>query len=157
MSVDSVISRLNPVVVFVLRTPVLHWLLSPGLMLLTVTGRKSGLRYAIPVGYQRRGDTVTVMVSEARKKQWWRNYRSPGPVTLRLRGQQRTGTARVAAPGSDAFRTAAESTLRRVPGMGRVFKVDFDRRAGLTDDQVAALGREIAVVRIELDAPTGSR
>ena len=78
-------------------------------------------------------------------------------MTLRLRGQQRTGTARVAAPGSDAFRTAAESTLRRVPGMGRVFKVDFDRRAGLTDDQVAALGREIAVVRIELDAPTSSR
>ena len=149
-------SRLNPLVTFVLRAPVLHWLLSPGLVLLTVTGRRSGRRYTIPVGYQRSGDIVTVMVSKARSKQWWRNYRAPGPVVLQLRGQRLTGTARLAAPDSDAFREAAESTLRRVPGMGRVFKVDFDRRVGLTDSQVAALAHEIAVVQIELTPGRGS-
>jgi hypothetical protein len=35
--------------------------------------------------------------------------------------------------------------------MGRVFKVAFDRRTGLTDAQLEQLGREIAIVRIVLD------
>ena len=72
--VDALTSRLNPLVVAILRTPWVHWLLSPGLMLITVTGRRSGRRYTIPVGYQRDESDVIVLVSEARKKQWWRNY-----------------------------------------------------------------------------------
>jgi hypothetical protein len=49
MSVDGVLSRLNPLIAGLLRSP-LHPLLSPGLLLLTVTGRHSGRATAIPVG-----------------------------------------------------------------------------------------------------------
>ena len=90
VSVDGVLSALNPVIGAVLRSP-LHRLLSAGLMLLTVTGRHSGRRYTIPVGYQQDGNDLVVMVSEARRKQWWRNYYEPGPVALQLRGQARSG------------------------------------------------------------------
>lgn len=107
MSVDGVLSLFNPVIGALLRSP-LHRLLSPGLLLLTVTGRHSGRRYAIPVGYQRDGDDLVVMVSEARRKQWWRNYYEPGPVDVRLRGQERCGRAELVAPGSDRFREIAE-------------------------------------------------
>ena len=72
MSVDSFFSRLNPLIGLVLRTPLVHWALSPGLMLITVTGRKTGRRYTIPVGYQRTRDDFTVLVSEAWRKQWAR-------------------------------------------------------------------------------------
>ena len=68
MSVDGAISLLNPLVAALLRSP-LHRVLSSGLLLLTVTGRHSGHRYSIPVGYQRDGDDLVVMVSEARRKQ----------------------------------------------------------------------------------------
>ena len=51
LSIDSVMSRLNPAICAVLRSR-FHWLLSRGLMLVTVTGRKSGRQYTIPVGYQ---------------------------------------------------------------------------------------------------------
>ena len=151
MSVDSFMSKLNPLVVTLLRTPVLHWIASPGLMLLTVTGRRSGRRYTIPVGYQRAGDEITVMVSKAGGKTWWRNFREPGEVELRLRGRDLRGRAALVDPASSEFRSAAEATLRRVPGMSRVFGVDFDRSTGLSDAQVEALGREIAVVRIGID------
>ena len=152
MSVDAILSRLNPVIAALLRSP-LHPLLSPGLLLLTVTGRRSGRRYTIPVGYQRDGDDVVVLVSEARRKQWWRNYYEPGPVSVRLRGEDRAGRAELVAPGSDEFREIADRTLQRVPYMRRVFRVaDYDPRVGLRGDQLDRLGEEIAIVRIRLEA-----
>ena len=150
MSVDGVLSRLNPVIAGVLRSPV-HFVLSPGLALLTITGRRTGHRYRIPVGYQRDGDDLVVMVSEARRKQWWRNYYEPAPIEVRLRGREHTGRAEVVAPGSDRFRELADRTLRRVPWMRRVFRVaDYDPRAGLRADQLDRLGEEIAIVWIRL-------
>ncbi len=152
MSVDAFFSRLNPLISVILRSP-LHWLLSPGVMLITVTGRRSGRRYTIPVGYQRDGGVLTVMVSEARKKQWWRNYREPGPVELRLRGRKLRGEAELVPPDSEEFQSRSEHTLRRMPWLGRVFRVDYDKRAGLNDDQLKRLGEEIAVVRVTLAEP----
>ncbi len=149
MSLDGVLSLLNPMIGALLRSP-LHALLSPGLLLLTVTGRHSGKRYSIPVGYQRDGDDLVVMVSEARRKQWWRNYYEPGPVSVRLRGRDRAGRAELVAPGSDEFRSIVEQTLLRMPWMGRVFRVAYDRSKGLRDDQIDFLGEEIAIVRIRL-------
>ncbi|MBW2312597.1 MAG: nitroreductase family deazaflavin-dependent oxidoreductase [Deltaproteobacteria bacterium] len=156
MSVDDVMSRMNPLVQGVLRAPGLHWVLSPFLMLVTVTGRRSGRRYTIPVGYQLRGDDVTVLVSEARKKQWWRNYTEPRPVEVFLRGRARRGEAALVLPATgDDYRERVEYALRRVPGLGGVFGVEFDRRAGLSAEQVEKLAEEIAVVRIDLER--GSR
>ena len=107
----------------------------------------------IPVGYQRDGGDITVMISEARRKNWWRNYREPGPVELLLRGRTLRGRAELVPPGSAEFRRRAERTLRRMPWLGRVFRVAYDRRTGLSEAQLAELGEEIAVVRIELEGP----
>jgi deazaflavin-dependent oxidoreductase (nitroreductase family) len=151
VSVDGVLSLFNPVIGALLRSP-LHPLLSPGLLLLTVSGRRSGRRYTIPVGYQRDGDDLVVMVSEARRKQWWRNYYEPGPVSVRLRGADRAGRAELVPPGSDEFREIADRTLRRVPYMRRVFRVaDYDPGTGLRSEQLDQLGEEIAIVRIRLE------
>ena len=154
MSVDRFFTRLNPLIAAILRSP-LHGLLSPGLMLVTVTGRRSGRRYTFPVGYQREGQTLTIMVSEAPRKSWWRNYREPGPVALRLRGREVEGEAEVVVPGSDEFRARSERTLRRMPWLGRVFGIDYDRRRGLSDEQLECLKSGIAVVRVTLAAARG--
>ena len=142
--------RLNPVVSAILRSP-LHWLLSPGLMLITVTGRKSGRRYTIPVGYHQAADAVIVMVGEAPSKTWWRNYRAGGPVELRLRGKPLRGRAQVLPPDSAEFRNRANASFRRVRLIPRIFGVDFDRRAGLSDAQVRQLGQHAAIVKITLE------
>jgi deazaflavin-dependent oxidoreductase (nitroreductase family) len=147
VSVDGVLSRFNPMIAALLRSP-LHGLLSSSLLLLTVTGRHSGRRYSIPVGYQRDGDDLLVMVSEARRKQWWRNYYEPGPVSVHVRGIERAGCASLVAPGSDEFRQIVEGALRRLPWLARVFHIDYDSREGLRSDQLDFLGEEIAIVRI---------
>jgi deazaflavin-dependent oxidoreductase (nitroreductase family) len=146
---------LNPLFSWLLRSP-LHWLVSPGVTLLTVTGRKSGRRYTIPVGYQRDGDRIVIMVSNAPAKQWWRNYRQPGPVELLLRGRAAHGEAEVLAPDSAEFRTRAEATFRRLPFLGRQFGLVYDRRVGLTAEQLAHLGATAAVVRVTLATPVGA-
>ena len=147
MSVDLMFRRFNPVVSAVLRSP-FHGVLSFGLMLITVTGRRTGRVYTIPVGYQREGDVITILVSEAPTKQWWRNFHDPAPVRLRVRGKDLEGMAEVVPPDSAEFRLQSERTLRRLPFMGKVFGIDYDRRQGLTDLHAAELAKNIAIVQI---------
>ena len=154
MDLDRLMTRLNPVVAWVLRSP-FHPLLGRGLLLLRVTGRRTGRRYWIPVGYQRDGDTVTVLVSKAPCKQWWRNYRAPGPVHVLLRGRTLHGRAQVVPAESAAFREAIERTFRRLPGLGRQFGIRYDRRTGLTPAQCRTVAANAAVVSIDLGAATG--
>ena len=54
------------------------------------------------------------------------------------------------APGSEEFRERTARTLRRMPWLGRVFRVDYARGSELRDDQWKHLEQEIAVVRIDL-------
>jgi hypothetical protein len=77
-----------------LRTP-LHRAVSGQLALITVTGRRSGRRFTFPVGYRRDGDRVTVQVGWPERKVWWRNLRGGAPVSMRLRGVERSGHAKV--------------------------------------------------------------
>lgn len=152
VDIDRVMQRLNPAVAWLLRSP-MHALLDWGLMLVTVTGRRSGRVYTIPVGYQRDGDAIVVLVSKPSRKQWWRNYRDRRPIGVWLRGRGTHGQAVVVARESPAFRDAIEGTLRRVPGLGRQFGIAYDRRVGLTGVQLDAVAHAAVVVRIELDAP----
>lgn len=63
MAVANVFLRL------ILRSPLHAWM-SSTLLLLTYTGRKSGKRYTIPIGYTRDGDVVTIFAYRSRT--WWK-------------------------------------------------------------------------------------
>ena len=108
----------NPVLVALLRSP-LRGLLSRHVMLITVTGRRTGRRYAVPVQYVRRSDGVYVVSRRGRR--WWRNLEGGGPVMLTNGGQRFTGEGRVlsgaaADTAKAAFAgTALERTARTSP------------------------------------------
>ncbi len=150
MDYDRIMTRLNPAIVWILHSP-LHPLLSVGLMLITVTGRRTGRRYTIPVGYQRNGDEITVLISKARRKRWWRNYLEPRPVELHVHGRMLHGEARVVPGSSEEFRAAMDATFRRLPFMGRQFGINYARRTGLSDDQWKTVADAGAVVKIVVD------
>ncbi|MBW1832973.1 MAG: nitroreductase family deazaflavin-dependent oxidoreductase [Deltaproteobacteria bacterium] len=152
MSVDSSASRFNRFATVVLRSP-LHWPLSFGLMLITFTGRRTGRSYTIPVGYQRHGDILTILASEAQKKQWWRNFHEAAQVEVRVKGKTLQGAAHLVPPSAPEFTARAEETLRRLPWMGKVFGVKYRRGEPLDDEQVATLRRNIAVVQVTLAKP----
>lgn len=145
--VDRWTTRLNPLVVRGLRSP-LHRVIGGGLMLITVTGRRSGRRYTIPVGYQRDGDVLHVLVSKAPRKQWWRNFRAPATLEVELRGERFAAVGRVVEPGSEAFFAVIEATLRRLPLLARQFGIVWNARAGIGAEQRTMLAREVALVAI---------
>jgi hypothetical protein len=92
-----------------LRSPA-HGLLSRRLLLITVTGRRSGRRFTIPVSYLERDGRLLIQPSAPERKLWWRNLRGEGaPVRVRLRGRDRTGHA--VARGDEHAGVRVEVTL----------------------------------------------
>jgi hypothetical protein len=78
----------NQLLTAILRSP-LHGLASGGALLITVTGRKSGKAYIVPVNYSRQGDVISII--SRRNRTWWRNLREGAPITLRLQGRDVQG------------------------------------------------------------------
>jgi len=74
----------NPAVSLLLRSP-LHGLLDSSVLLLHVTGRKTGRRYDIPVGYTEIGGRLTVVTIAP----WRVNLRGGADVEVTLRGCRR--------------------------------------------------------------------
>jgi deazaflavin-dependent oxidoreductase (nitroreductase family) len=74
----------NDFVKILLRSP-LHALLGGNLMLITVTGRKTGRAITTPVNFFRNEDTLWVISSRSRK--WWRNVCGGADVNLHLQGR----------------------------------------------------------------------
>ncbi len=74
----------NDVMSWVLRSPI-HGVLSNGMMLVAVTGRKTGKKYTTPVGYYSDGGYLFVITS--RDRRWWRNLQGGADVELLLKGK----------------------------------------------------------------------
>lgn len=75
----------NDFVKILLRSP-LHGLFSGSLMLITVTGRRSGRAITTPVNYYSDGNTLWVISN--RNRSWWRNVCGGAEVTLMLKGRE---------------------------------------------------------------------
>ncbi len=71
----------NGFISWVLRSP-LHGMLSNSMMLITVTGRKTGKKYTLPVGYYREDQCLWVLTS--RDRTWWKNLKGGAEVSLLL-------------------------------------------------------------------------
>jgi deazaflavin-dependent oxidoreductase (nitroreductase family) len=86
----------NDFMAWVLRSP-LHGLLSNGMMLITVKGRKTGKKYTTPVGYYREGDCLWILTS--RDRTWWRNLQGGAQVELLLKRKPLTAFAELEVDG----------------------------------------------------------
>lgn len=80
----------NDFMSWVLRSP-LHGMLSNGMMLITVTGCKTGKKYTTPVEYFREDGYLWVMTN--RNRTWWRNLRGGAEVSLLLKRKPVTAIA----------------------------------------------------------------
>ena len=80
----------NDFISWLLRSP-FHGVLSNGMMLITVTGRKTGKKYTTPVGYFRENGNLWVLTS--RDRTWWKNLQGGAEVGLLLRHKPVTAFA----------------------------------------------------------------
>jgi len=120
MSLQSFFNRLgNPIFTTLLRSP-LHSMVDGGMMLVSVTGRRSGRVYTTPVNYLRDGDMLTIL--SLRERTWWRNLRGGAEVGVHLRGQARRGQATLS-EGDVEVAALLGRILARLPAYARLLGV----------------------------------
>jgi deazaflavin-dependent oxidoreductase (nitroreductase family) len=144
------------IVRFLLRSP-LHGLVGDRVMLLTVTGRRSGRSYSFPVRYAVDGRTLTV-VAEADRTTWWLNLLRQAPVLVRMDGRDRHAIAHLVWDAVEADRAIA-AYARTFPGLlpapqpaAEPATTSGGRLALMT---LAPPRRDHVVVRIQLTADLG--
>lgn len=120
----------------ILRSP-LHGMLSKNTMLLTVTGRKSGRQYTLPVNYVQ--DAGYLLVVSQPGRTWWKNLRGGAPIRLRLRGEDRTGQAELVGE-EDATRAGDIRTYFQTLLPGRY-----------SEDKIAEQIEQVVLIRIGLE------
>lgn len=108
------VRKLNPIVRAILRSPA-HRLLSGALLLITVTGRRTGREYSFPVMYAPDGDDLLIFVGMHEEKSWWRNLRGGADVVVRVRGEDQPRRAELLAGDRDSLREPLAVYLRRFP------------------------------------------
>jgi hypothetical protein len=133
----------SPALRVALRSPA-HWPVSGRLLLLSVTGRRTGTTYTFPVRYHRDGDLLKVITAN----NWWRNLRDgPTPVTVWLRGRRRAATAR-AHHGDDTVAAELPDFLARNPALAKMYGIPRAPEGGYPAEHVRAAAAHVAVVHI---------
>ncbi len=134
----------NKAITLLLRSP-LHGLISTSIMLLTFKGRKSGKRYAIPVGYVRQRNTVVLFTDH----DWYKNLLNQAPVLLYIQGKQLEGSAEVI---TDKEVTADEllAFVRKNVGAARAYGVTIDANKQPDPESVRQAAKQFTMVRIHL-------
>jgi hypothetical protein len=127
---------------WVLRSP-FHGLLSGGMMLLTVTGRKTGRQITFPVGYYEEGGYLWAITS--RDRTWWKNLQGGAEVNLLLK---RKPVKAFAEPELDE--TAVEARMpeyiRHVPQAAKPMKIRVENGKPNADD-IARTARDRVFIR----------
>jgi len=135
----------NAIMRWVLRSPFSR-ICDRAVVLVTVTGRRTGRRFTFPVQYVEDGDTLWIMSGAGPEKTWWRNLVGGAPIEVLLRRQQLHGTAELATYADDP--TTVEEGVSRY--QDRFPK--FAEKLGIDDPEVfAAHVRNSVIVRIHLD------
>lgn len=136
----------NPMMTWVLKSP-LHRMISKDVMLISVTGRKSGRTISTPTNYLRDGNALWVISWRDRK--WWRNLRDGAPVRVLLAGKDVEGCGQVIEEEKAVARSLFDY-YQKVPKIAKYVGIGLDA-AGLpvsADCEHAA--QKLVMVRIVL-------
>jgi deazaflavin-dependent oxidoreductase (nitroreductase family) len=138
-----VIRCVNPLMKALLRSP-LHGLLSKKLMLLTVTGRRTGRTYTLPVGrFESPGGGLVLSAGGS----WRHNLHGGADVRIRLAGRDHSARAVLE---EDPARAAEvfKSILDRAGARALAVKVNVERSPTAAEIAPALSDRGIAYVTL---------
>ena len=124
----------NLLVIPLLRSP-LHGLMGSSIMLITVTGRKTGKRYRLPVGY-RFDEDHTIKLFSRKDRVWWRNLQNGQEVTLSIRRRTVRATA-------IAF--VQDDPEAMLPWMKRFYST-------LSDDDITDMQSDLVMITLQVPA-----
>ena len=136
----------NDFMAWVLRSP-FHGMLSNGMMLITITGRKTGKTYTTPVGYYMEDGTMWVITS--RERTWWKNLQGGAKVDLLLKRKPVTGFADVDLDEKSVAARMVEY-LHHVPQAAKPMKIRMEDGKPNQED-VGTTARDRLFVKIKVN------
>ncbi len=139
---------LNKMITWMLRSP-LHGVVSKDIMLITVTGRKSGKKYTLPISYVREDDLVLCSTDRVGRK-WWKNLRGGADVLLRLRGQDIAGRATVIDDDPEAIAKGIRTMLQHVPRDAKYYDVRLDDQKQPLAEDIVRSAQHRVIIKIKI-------
>ncbi len=136
----------NPIMIWLLKSP-LHGFVSKGVMLVTVTGRKSGKLISTPTNYLRDGNTLWII--SWRERKWWRNLRGGANVQTLLAGQNLKGRGQIIEEGPAVAQSLFEY-YRKVPKAAKYVGIGLDAAGMPVSVDCESAAQKMVVVRIDL-------
>jgi deazaflavin-dependent oxidoreductase (nitroreductase family) len=136
----------NDFMAWVLRSP-FHGMVSNGMMLLTITGRKTGKKYTTPVGYYREGDSLWVITS--RERTWWKNLQGGAEVSLLLKRKSVSACAELDLDEKSVEARMCEY-LRHVPQAAKPMGIRMENGKPNAED-IVRTAKDRLFVRIKVD------
>lgn len=116
------------------------------MMLITITGRKTGKTYTTPVGYYVEGEYLWVVTSRERK--WWKNLQGGVQVNLLLKRKPVNGIADIELDDK-AVEARMYEYLRHVPQAAKPMKIRVEDGKPNPAD-IAATAKDRLFVNIKL-------
>ena len=135
----------NDFMAWVLRSP-FHGMLSNGMMLITVTGRKTGKTYTTPVGYYVEDKVLWVITS--RERNWWRNLQGGADVKLLLKRKPVNGFAETELD-KKAVETRMVEYVKHIPQAAKPMGIRVENGMANVED-IARTAKDRLFVKIKL-------
>ena len=129
----------------VLRSP-LHGMLSNGMMLITITGRKTGRQYTTPVGYYEEGSYLWVLTS--RERTWWRNLQGGASVDLLLKRRLIKGFAETELD-EESVKKHMYEYIRHVPQAAKPMGIRMENKTPNPED-IARTAKDRLFVKVNV-------
>jgi len=136
----------NPIMIWILKSPI-HKMMSGTILLLTITGHKSGRAITVPVNYIRDGRTLWV-VSD-RQRVWWRNLTGGAALTVMLARKTKQARGEVILHDKEIMHALTEY-FKLAPHMAKYFKVKIDKDGNPNLSELGAAAHTRVVIKITL-------
>jgi hypothetical protein len=130
----------------ILRSP-LHLLFSQYMLLITVTGLKTGHEFSLPVNYVQDGNMLYIISKRCRT--WWRNLRGGKPAHIWLRGQEVEGIG-IAEEDYGVVSDGLKHFFQISPEYAKYFDVGLDAKGRPDEGDIAVAARERLIVKVAL-------
>jgi deazaflavin-dependent oxidoreductase (nitroreductase family) len=125
----------------------LHKITSNSTLLITFTGKKSGMTFTTPVNYTQMGNTLRI--TSLRTRRWWQNLKTNPEVIITLRGNTINGVAEV----SEDHRAVAnelKNYIQPAPRMARFFNVAVNPDGSFNENDLFKSAEGRVVIKVEI-------
>jgi deazaflavin-dependent oxidoreductase (nitroreductase family) len=136
----------NPIMIWLLKSP-MHGTVSKNIMLVTVTGRKSGKSISTPANYLRDGNTLWVI--SWRERKWWRNLRGGAKVRVLLAGKDLEGSGQIIEEEQAVAKSLFEY-YQKVPKIAKYVQIGLEATGQPVYTDCERAAKKMVTIRIDL-------